>query len=116
MFPSTRRYQTILVIDCTEDSTIQDRDIVCIIGQNVFKMCKLIEGTLRPFGFMKGEGLNCLAHSWLSNKHLLVAGEAGKVILFEEAELKTIYNLEELIADTEEQILDNKLDLDRNFI
>lgn len=95
---------------------IQDRDIVCIIGQNVFKMCKLIEGTLRPFGFMKGDGLVCLAHSWLSNKHLLVAGQSGKVILFEEAELKTIYNLNDLIADTEENVQDDKLDSDRNFI
>ena len=64
-------------------------------------MCKLIEGNLKPFGFMKGEGLSCLAHSWLSNKHVLVAGDAGKVYLFEDAELKTIYNLSELVSDTE---------------
>ena len=58
---------------------LQDRDIVCIVGQNVFKMCKLIEGNLKPFGFLKGEALSCLDHSWLSNRHVLVAGEGGKV-------------------------------------
>ena len=56
----------------------KDRDIVCIVGQNVFKMCKLIEGNLKPFGFLKGEALSCLDHAWLSNKHVLVAGEGGK--------------------------------------
>ena len=52
---------------------------MCIVGQNVFKMCKLIEGNLKPFGFLKGEALSCLDHSWLSNRHVLVAGEGGKV-------------------------------------
>ena len=67
-------------------------------------MCKLIEGNLKPFGFMKGEGLSCLAHSWLSNKHVLVAGDGGKVYLFEEAELKTVYNMAELAADVDSGI------------
>ena len=93
---------------------VQDRDIVCLTGRNIFKMCKLIEGNLKPFGFMKGDGLTGLAHTWLSNKHLLVAGEAGKIILFEEAELKTVYNLPELIADTEDQSQDTSID--RKFI
>ena len=95
---------------------VQDRDIVCVIGHNVFKMCKLIEGTLRPVGFMKGDSLVCLAHTWLSNKHLLVGSQAGKVILFEEAELRTVYSLNELIAETEEGAEDDRSDLDRNFI
>ena len=56
-----------------------------------------------------------LAHTWLSNKHLLVAAESGKIILFEEAELKTIYHLPELIADTEDQSQDND-NIERNFI
>ena len=67
-------------------------------------MCKLIEGNLKPFGFMKGDGLSCLAHSWLSNKHVLVAGDGGKVYLFEEAELKTVYNMAELAADVDSGI------------
>ena len=74
---------------------------MCIVGQNVFKMCKLIEGNLKPFGFMKGDGLTCLDHTWLSNKHVLVAADAGKIYLFEEAELKTVYNLPDLVAETE---------------
>ena len=94
---------------------VQDRDIVCLTGQNIFKMCKLIEGNLKPFGFMKGDGLTGLAHTWLSNKHLLVAGESGKISLFEEAELKTVYNLPELIADTEDQSQDTN-NTERNFI
>ena len=36
----------------------KDRDIVCIVGKGIFRMCKLIEGSLKPFGFTKGDGLN----------------------------------------------------------
>ena len=91
------------------------------MGQNVFKMCKLIEGNLKPFGFLKGEALSCLDHSWLSNKHVLVAGDSGKasissriflrisvilqVYLFEDAELKTIFNMAELITELEPEPL-----------
>ena len=74
---------------------------MCIVGQNVFKMCKLIEGNLKPFGFLKGDGLCCLDHAWLSNKHVLVAGDGGKIYLFEEAELKSVYNLANLVSETE---------------
>ena len=71
-------------------------------------MRKLIEGNLKPFGFMKvsifhftidsqmnskpkcqknvfdvhivqGDALVCLDHSWLSSRHVLVAAEKGKV-------------------------------------
>ena len=90
-----------------EIACCQDRDVVCIVGQNVFKMCKLIEGNLKPFGFLKGDGLCCLDHAWLSNKHVLVAGDAGKIYLFEEAELKSVYNLNDLLSETEPEPTDD---------
>ena len=93
----------------------KDRDIVCIVGKGIFKMCKLIEGNLKPYGFIKGDSLNCLAHSWLSNKHVLVATERGKVLLFEEAELKTTYSIQELVKETDEDFLDDEIEEEREI-
>lgn len=38
----------------------------------------------------------CYSHTWLSPRHLLVATEHGKILLFEDAELKSTYSIEEL--------------------
>ena len=33
----------------------KDRSVVCIVGQGIFKMCRLTEGVLKQFGFQKAE-------------------------------------------------------------
>lgn len=38
----------------------------------------------------------CHSHGWLSPRHVLVATEHGKILLFEDAELKSSYSMEEL--------------------
>ena len=59
-------------------------------------------GTLKPFGFLKGDQLVCYSHAWLSPRHVLVATEHAKILLFEDAELKSTYSIEELTR-TEDQ-------------
>ena len=78
-------------------------------------MCKLIEGSLKPFGFTEGDGLNCFAHSVLSNKHVLVAAEKGKVLLFENAELKTTYSIQELVKEADEDFHDEEIEEEREI-
>ena len=56
----------------------------------------LFLGVLKPFGFLKGDQLVCHSHGWLSPRHVLVATEHGKILLFEDAELKSSYSMEEL--------------------
>jgi hypothetical protein len=46
---------------------------------------------------LQGDSLVCLAHAWLSNRHVLVASAGGKVLLFEDAELKATLALEEVV-------------------
>lgn len=86
----------------------KDRDIVCIVGKNVFKMCKLIEGNLKPFGFTKGDILNCHCHAWYTPKHLLVVTEAGKVLLFEEAEMRTSYCVGDLVQEVDSDVTEEE--------
>ena len=64
----------------------KDHDVVCIVGKGIFRLCRLIEGVLKTFEFTKGDQMNCFSHDWLSPRHVLVATEKGKVLLFEDAE------------------------------
>ena len=36
----------------------------------------------------QGESLNCVAHGWMSARHVLVALAKARILLFEDAELK----------------------------
>ena len=49
----------------------------------------------------------CHSHGWLSPRHVLVATERGKILLFEDAELKSTYAMEELTR-TEEPDMDKE--------
>ena len=67
-----------------------------------------ILGVLKPFGFTKGDQLNCLSHDWLSPRHVIVATERGKIIIFEDAELKSSYSLEELTKTEDTELLEKE--------
>ena len=60
----------------------KDHDIVCIVGRGIFRLCRLIEGVLKPFGFAKGDFLNCFAHDWLSpryfSSHATISASPGR--------------------------------------
>ena len=45
--------------------------------------------------------MNCLAHGWLSSRHVLVAADRGRILLFEDAELKTTFTMAELTKQEE---------------
>ena len=54
--------------------------------------------------------MNCLSHDWLSPRHVIVATERGKVLLFEDAELKSTYSMEELTKTEDTELVDSKQD------
>ena len=85
----------------------KDHDVVCIVGKGIFRLCRLIEGVLKTFGFTKGDQMNCFSHDWLSPRHVLVATEKGKVLLFEDAELKSTYSMEELTRQEDPDLLED---------
>ena len=60
-----------------------------MVGAGFFRMCRLTEGVLKPFGFAKGEHHQMACHDWLSSKHVLIGTKTGKVLVLEDAELKS---------------------------
>ena len=52
--------------------------------------------------------MNCLSHDWLSPRHVIVATERGKIIIFEDAELKSSYSLEELTKTEDTELLEKE--------
>ena len=67
----------------------KDHNVICVVGAGFFRMCRLTEGVLKPFGFAKGEHHQMTCHDWLSSRHVLIGTKTGKVLVLEEAELKT---------------------------
>ena len=74
----------------------KDRSVVCIIGQGIFKMCRLTEGILKPFGFSKSEHHIMLCHDWLTPRHVTIGTKTGKILLLEDAELKQTVDVGQL--------------------
>ncbi len=33
----------------------KNHNVICVVGSGFFRMCRLTEGVLKPFGFQKGE-------------------------------------------------------------
>ena len=50
----------------------KDRSVVCIVGQGIFKMCRLTEGVLKQFGFQKAEHHSMVCHDWIGARHVLI--------------------------------------------
>ena len=63
---------------------------------------------MKPFGFLKGDQLVCYSHGWLSPRHVLVATENGKILLFEDAELKSSYSIDDLTKSDDVDIIDDE--------
>ena len=55
----------------------KDRSVVCIVGQGIFKMCRLTEGVLKQFGFQKAEHHSMICHDWIGPRHVLIGKEKG---------------------------------------
>lgn len=51
-----------------------------------------------------------MSHDWLSPRHLIVTADRGKILLFEDAELKSTYSMEELTKTEDTELLDSKQD------
>ena len=64
-------------------------------------MCRLTEGVLKQFGFQKAEHHSMLCHDWLSSRHVTIGTKSGKVLLLEDAELKTTIDIISLIESSD---------------
>ena len=66
----------------------KDNAQICVIGEKLFKLFRYSEGTLKQFAFTKADPQNYLCQTWLSEDRLLLGTDAGKIQLFEVADLK----------------------------
>ncbi|XP_076813301.1 cilia- and flagella-associated protein 57-like [Clavelina lepadiformis] len=67
----------------------QDNTQICVIGNHIFKLFRYAEGNLKQFGFQKMEPQNFLSHAWVSDERVVVGSDTGRLLLFENGELKS---------------------------
>ncbi|KAI9217791.1 hypothetical protein BC828DRAFT_390267 [Blastocladiella britannica] len=61
---------------------------LCVVGANIFRIYRFTEGTLKPLTFQKTDHRNNIAHTWLSAERIAVSTDEGKVLIYENAELR----------------------------
>ena len=67
----------------------QDNNQICVTGQCVFKLFRYLENNLKQFGNQKSDtSCNYICQAWLNQERLLVGTESGKILLFDNGELK----------------------------
>jgi cilia- and flagella-associated protein 57 len=67
-------------------------NILCVIGNGVFKQFKLTEAALKllPNPLSKREPQNFLSHAWTSDERVVVGTDAGDVLVMDGTELKAV--------------------------
>ncbi|KNE58616.1 hypothetical protein AMAG_18279 [Allomyces macrogynus ATCC 38327] len=61
---------------------------IAVVGQNVFRIYRFTEGTLKPMTFQKTDYRNNMNHAWLSSERIAVSTDESKLLIYENAELK----------------------------
>ncbi|ORZ39559.1 WD40-repeat-containing domain protein, partial [Catenaria anguillulae PL171] len=62
--------------------------VLCVVGNNIFRIYRFTEGTLKPLTFQKTDHRNNIAHAWLTPERIAVTTEDGKILIYENAELR----------------------------
>lgn len=75
----------------------QDNTNVCVSGLNALKMYRYTEGNFKQLAFQKVEE-NVLCQAWLPDDGLVCGTESGKVLLFQNHELKSEIRLHERLT------------------
>jgi WD40 repeat protein len=71
----------------------RDNTSICVIGEGIYKQFRYTEGNLKQHSFQKSEPLNYCSHAWISDTHLLLGTDNGKIQLFEGGELKNDFDV-----------------------
>ncbi|XP_013398082.1 cilia- and flagella-associated protein 57 [Lingula anatina] len=72
----------------------QDNTQLCVVGNQIFKLYRYSEGSLKPFAFQKMEPQNNLCQAWVSDERVVVGTDNGRLLLFEAGELKNEFHVE----------------------
>lgn len=71
----------------------QDNTQLCVVGNGIFRNFRYSEGNLKAFNFQKMEPQNFLCHAWVSEERVVVGTDTGKLLLFENGEIKNEFNI-----------------------
>ena len=66
----------------------QDNTQILVAGEKLFKLFRYSEGSLKQFAFMKADPLTYLCQAWISEDHLVLGSDSGRVQLFEVGDFK----------------------------
>lgn len=73
-----------------------DSNLVVLVGNQLFRMLACAENAWRQFGFSKADQINIGCAAWLTQDRLLAGTVDGKIMAFENGELKAVYTVSEL--------------------
>ncbi|KAK0157898.1 hypothetical protein PV328_011585 [Microctonus aethiopoides] len=73
-----------------------DVGIISIAGDYYFKLLTVSETIWRPYGFSKAENLLISSIVWLTTDRLLAGTRDGRILIIENGDLKSIYNISEI--------------------
>ncbi|XP_063431022.1 cilia- and flagella-associated protein 57-like [Mytilus galloprovincialis] len=77
----------------------QDNTQLCVVGNGIFRNFRYSEGNLKAFNFQKMEPQNFLCHAWVSEERVVVGTDTGKLLLFENGEIKNEFNIGASLQD-----------------
>jgi hypothetical protein len=73
------------------DFSPTDPNIICVTGNEMFRIFKIGEGTFKPLPLnFKREALDYSCHAWLPDDMMVVASRSGEIILFHNFEFCAI--------------------------
>ena len=68
-----------------------DPNVVCVSGNGVLKLLKVMEGSFRPMAVaLKRDPQNYMCHAWLPEDRLVLATDHGELLLFENFEFRMV--------------------------
>jgi len=70
-----------------------DNTLVVAVGDQIIKQLRYTEGVFKQSGFVKIEPANYTAHAWAAEDRLIVGTDQGRLLVFDNGELKVDYSV-----------------------
>lgn len=75
-----------------------DSAVMAVGGSYNFRFLTVSETVWRPYGFTKGENVPVCSMTWLDGDRLLVGTTDGRILYFENGDLKNIYQISDTVS------------------
>lgn len=65
----------------------QDNTQLCVVGNNIYKMYRYLDGSLKNYLSLKQENHHFMSHAWLSDERVLVGNNKAEIFLIQNGEI-----------------------------